>query len=200
MKNWLNTDHYYGDPKLNTDKWISDQVRRALEGKKEGRRMRGGAWQGHVGYTIKELYAHVESLFEPGMSWDNFGEWHLDHVIPKHYFRYGKMADEQFKACWSLANLHPMWAHKNIKKGIKPPPDYVDKISALSFLTHQHRKEIIKRIEAKKGASEQDHLLEFAWTVQLLAEDLGIRLLSLKAAFGDGSLHKSFSSDWAKEG
>ena len=51
------------------------------------------------------------------MSWDNAGEWHIDHIIPDSWFNYKSIEDQQFKDCWALNNLQPMWKLENISKG-----------------------------------------------------------------------------------
>jgi hypothetical protein len=53
------------------------------------------------------------------MTWDNYGEWHIDHIKPISSFTFETCDDEQFKECWSLENLQPMWGVENIKKGNK---------------------------------------------------------------------------------
>jgi len=53
------------------------------------------------------------------MTWDNYGKWHIDHVIPTSVFNFEKPEDDDFKRCWSLQNLQPLWALDNIKKGNK---------------------------------------------------------------------------------
>lgn len=72
-----------------------------------------------VGYSVDELMMHLEKRFEPGMSWDNYGEWHMDHRIPKTAFNYETVDDIDFKRCWALENLRPMWAKENMRKGAK---------------------------------------------------------------------------------
>ena len=76
-----------------------------------------------LGYTRKELAAHLESLFTEGMTWEKFmkGEIHIDHVIPVSYFRPDSADSPEFKACWALSNLQPLWATDNLKKGAKLP-------------------------------------------------------------------------------
>ena len=71
-----------------------------------------------VGYTLDDLKNHLESLFEQGMSWENYGfkGWHIDHVTPASWFDYNSKDDIEFKKCWCLSNLQPKWAIDNIKK------------------------------------------------------------------------------------
>jgi len=76
-------------------------------------------WENLVGYTVQNLKEHIEKLFKPGMSWNNYGQWHIDHIIPKTFFKYKSTQDVEFKYCWSLHNLQPLWAEENIIKGDK---------------------------------------------------------------------------------
>ena len=79
----------------------------------------GKMWQGLVGYSLIDLKKNLESNFKEGMSWSNYGEWHIDHIIPKSKFKFKDYLDDEFKKCWSLNNLQPLWAIDNIKKGNK---------------------------------------------------------------------------------
>jgi len=60
---------------------------------------------------------HIESLFKPGMTWKNHGQWHIDHKIPCASF-YLKCPVQQLACCY-YKNLQPLWAIDNIKKGAK---------------------------------------------------------------------------------
>jgi hypothetical protein len=53
------------------------------------------------------------------MTWEKFmaGEIHIDHKVPESHFKYETPEDPQFKECWALHNLQPMWAKDNIQKG-----------------------------------------------------------------------------------
>lgn len=53
------------------------------------------------------------------MSWENYGEWHIDHIIPDSWFNYSSTEDDEFKKSWSLDNLQPMWGKENQSKGNK---------------------------------------------------------------------------------
>lgn len=71
------------------------------------------------GYTIKELMVHLERQFTDSMTWKNYGKsgWHIDHIVPASSFDLTKISE--FKACWSLGNLRPLWAMDNAKKSAK---------------------------------------------------------------------------------
>jgi len=68
-----------------------------------------------LGCSIQELQKHLADLFTDGMSWDNYGEWHVDHIRPCVSF---DLADpEQQKICFHYSNLQPLWAVDNMSKG-----------------------------------------------------------------------------------
>jgi hypothetical protein len=69
-----------------------------------------------LGYTPDDLRKHLESKFKEGMTWDNHGEWHIDHIIPQSWLPFDSIEDENFLKCWSLDNLQPLWAKDNISK------------------------------------------------------------------------------------
>ena len=67
-----------------------------------------------IGCSYQELKQHLQSLFVEGMSWDNFGEWHIDHIRPCASF---DLTDpEQQKECFHYTNLQPLWAADNLAK------------------------------------------------------------------------------------
>jgi len=88
----------------------------------------GHKWEDLVGYTCKDLMNHLESQFIEGMTWDNYGhpqknnislKWSIDHIIPSVAFNYNTYNDIDFKRCWSLNNLRPLWSSENSSKGCK---------------------------------------------------------------------------------
>lgn len=70
-------------------------------------------------YTPEELIIHLEKQFTEGMTWDNYGIWHVDHKFPITSFDIQEMGDEEFMKCWCLDNLQPMWGEENIRKSNK---------------------------------------------------------------------------------
>ncbi|MFH2074904.1 MAG: hypothetical protein ABIJ57_06085 [Pseudomonadota bacterium] len=78
------------------------------------------SWMNLVGYTVDQLKQHLEKLFKPGMTWENYGTaWHIDHKIPVAAFNFKRPDDIDFRLCWSLKNLQPLEASKNHSKGAK---------------------------------------------------------------------------------
>jgi hypothetical protein len=100
-------------PKGNLDHRMEVSIRKSLNGNKNGI-----CWEKLVGYNISDLKKHLENLFITGMNWEKFlkGEIHIDHKIPKSWFKFTSYKDKEFKECWSLKNLQPLWAEENIRK------------------------------------------------------------------------------------
>lgn len=71
-----------------------------------------GNTEEELGYSCLELKEHIESLFIEGMSWDNYGEWHIDHIKPLSKFN----NNDDIKVINGLENLQPLWAKDNLSK------------------------------------------------------------------------------------
>lgn len=70
-----------------------------------------------LGCDRKTFKIHMEALFQPGMTWENHGEWHIDHKYPLSVaFKEG---EESFAKACNYLNLQPLWAADNLKKGNK---------------------------------------------------------------------------------
>jgi hypothetical protein len=72
-----------------------------------------------LGYTMEEFRAHIERQFTDGMCWERIGEIHIDHIIPVSRFKIASIDDPEFRACWALSNLQPLWAKDNLSKNAK---------------------------------------------------------------------------------
>jgi hypothetical protein len=68
-----------------------------------------------LGCSEKELKVHLEKQFQSGMTWENRGEWHIDHIRPLAIFDLDDR--EQFLVACHYTNLQPLWAIDNIRKG-----------------------------------------------------------------------------------
>lgn len=72
-----------------------------------------------VGYSLDDLFSHIEKQFTGGMSWENYGSWHLDHIVPMSSFEFHGPDDPMVRRAWSLSNLRPLWAKDNYRKSNK---------------------------------------------------------------------------------
>jgi hypothetical protein len=69
----------------------------------------------YIGCSLDELKLHIELQFKENMNWDNYGEWHLDHIYP---LSLAQTEEELYKLC-HYTNLQPLWAEDNLKKSNK---------------------------------------------------------------------------------
>jgi hypothetical protein len=73
-----------------------------------------------LGCSVSFLKQFLEAKFKEGMTWNNHGEWHIDHIKPCASFNL--LDDEEQKKCFHYTNLQPLWASENLSKGCK----YID--------------------------------------------------------------------------
>ena len=76
-----------------------------------------------IGCTPIELKNYLEKLFQPGMTWDNMGKWHVDHIIPCAIFDLSDPIEQ--KQCFHYSNLQPLWKIDNLRKGTKVGLNYL---------------------------------------------------------------------------
>jgi hypothetical protein len=76
-----------------------------------------------LGCGLDELKQHLESQFQPGMTWDNWSRhgWHIDHVLPLSCFDLSN--PEQLRQACHYSNLRPLWAKDNLTKGSRVGED-----------------------------------------------------------------------------
>lgn len=70
-----------------------------------------------LGYKKAELVKHIERQFADGMSWDNHGEWHIDHIVSISWHL--KNGETDPMVINALTNLQPLWSAENNEKGSK---------------------------------------------------------------------------------
>lgn len=72
-----------------------------------------------LGCNLETVRQHLESKFTEGMNWDNYGKWHIDHIMPCASF---DLSDpKQQRQCFHYTNLQPLWAKDNMQKKDKVP-------------------------------------------------------------------------------
>ena len=113
------------DPEYKLMQNISRAINYALKNMNSGKN-NYSIWS-FLNYSSDDLIKHLESQFQPWMSWDNYGvykiggpsKWHLDHIMPQSKLPYDSMEHSNFIKCWALSNLQPLEAKANISKGCK---------------------------------------------------------------------------------
>lgn len=60
------------------------------------------------------MRAHIEKQFTKGMTWENYGEWHIDHIMPCAQFDLSNQMHADI--CFNWQNLRPLWADENHAK------------------------------------------------------------------------------------
>lgn len=89
-------------------KKVSGKVREALKGNKVNHSVE------YLGCSIEEYKKYLESKFETWMTWENHGEWHIDHITP---LMYKNPTQEQVIERLHYTNTQPLKAFDNISKG-----------------------------------------------------------------------------------
>lgn len=67
-----------------------------------------------IGCSITHLLNHIQIQFQPGMTWDNYGEWHIDHIKPCAAYDLSDPLHQRL--CFHYTNLQPLWAADNLRK------------------------------------------------------------------------------------
>jgi hypothetical protein len=70
-----------------------------------------------LGCNVEQLKNHLQSKFQLGMTWNNYGLWHIDHIRPCVSFDLSKVKEQ--RKCFHYTNLQPLWAFDNLSKNDK---------------------------------------------------------------------------------
>lgn len=109
-------EYAYHYNKLKTDEnyYLKTILRARVNNFLRGNGIKAGSAVNDLGCTISEFKAHLESKFTEGMSWENRGQWHIDHIIPLCKFDLTNR-NQFLKAC-HYTNMQPLWAIDNLRK------------------------------------------------------------------------------------
>ncbi|MEJ1937270.1 hypothetical protein WDZ92_44315, partial [Nostoc sp. NIES-2111] len=65
------------NPQRRIAKNLRHRLSKAMQGK-----TKGVSAVRDLGISIEDFRAYIAAMFQPGMTWDNYGQWHLDHIKP----------------------------------------------------------------------------------------------------------------------
>jgi hypothetical protein len=100
------------DPIFRMQIFLRARISRVLQGK-----TKSAASMKLIGCTPEFLRGYMEAQFQPGMNWENYGSWHVDHKKPCCGFDLTQ--PDQQRVCFHYSNLQPLWAKQNLSKGGK---------------------------------------------------------------------------------
>ena len=102
------------DPVVRLRQNLRNRLNAAIKNKQKS-----GSAVRDLGCAIEEFIKYIESKFQEGMTWENWGRkgWHLDHIKPLIAF---DLTDrQQFLEACHYTNIQPMWYKDNLSKGSK---------------------------------------------------------------------------------
>jgi|688.fasta_scaffold732639_1 hypothetical protein len=108
------TERIKNDPCYRIRKYLGNRIRDAL---KTNNIKKSKSIIELCGAGLDVVRTHLESQFKPGMSWENHGKWHIDHIKPVSLFNL--LDPNEVKKCCHYTNLQPLWAFENLSKGAK---------------------------------------------------------------------------------
>ena len=105
-KSWFNN---------NPNKKLADRIRSRIRAAlKSSRIKKRENSESLIGCSFSELRVWIEEQWQSGMSWDNYGHWHVDHIIPCAAYDLNDQVEQN--KCFNYRNLRPLWAEDNIVK------------------------------------------------------------------------------------
>jgi len=102
-------NRYYADSVYKLERNIRGAISKAL--KRNGYSKKSRTFE-ILGCSFEEFKLYIENQFQKGMSWENHGEWHLDHKIPISWAN----SENEIYELSKFSNFQPLWADENIKK------------------------------------------------------------------------------------
>lgn len=114
-KNRKARERYHSDKAYRIEKCLRASFLQALKLYNDGRKTT--SIKNLIGCSIHDLVLHIQNKFKEGMTWDNYGDWHIDHIYPCSRFDLNSKREQLM--CFHYTNLQPLWASENIKKSNK---------------------------------------------------------------------------------
>jgi hypothetical protein len=109
----------YGRKKLDTDPTykLIHNMRGRLRNAVKGYGDKYDTTMNLVGCNSTKLREYLQAKFTEGMTWEKYGDWHVDHILPCCSF--DLTCEKEQRKCFHYSNLQPLWARENLQKGGK---------------------------------------------------------------------------------
>lgn len=109
-RNKVDKDKYHNSPQRKMAVSIRNRINKFIKRK-------SNSSSNLIGCTIEYYINYIEKMFTDGMSWDNYGEWHIDHIKPLSKFNLSN--EEEVLKAFNYKNTQPLWSCDNLKKSDK---------------------------------------------------------------------------------
>lgn len=106
-------------------------LRRIYDGVRRKIAYKMGHTEELIGCRIEFFIGYIGNLFTKGMSWDNYGEWHFDHIKPCISFNLDSI--ESQKECFNYLNIRPLWATNDIARKYGESEDYIGNLNRKKY-------------------------------------------------------------------
>lgn len=106
-KRW--EEEHRDDPIIKIKRNLRRRIHHVLNG-----RVKSSKTEDLLGCSFVEFKRHLESQFTHGMTWENYGEWHIDHIVPCYTFNL--LLEEEQRKCFHYSNQRPLWAKDNLSR------------------------------------------------------------------------------------
>lgn len=116
-RNKLSKERWTTDPKYKMSSILRRRLNHALHHAKHGKALKHSHTLDILGCSMDFFMQYIEQQFQPGMTWQNHGQWHIDHRVPCATF--DLIDPAQQKTCFHFSNMQPLWAEDNLKKGCR---------------------------------------------------------------------------------
>jgi hypothetical protein len=113
-KNRVKVNLYYKTKKLEDINFKLKHILRSRLLQALKNNYKSGSAVKDLGCSIEQLKCYLENKFEAGMTWENHGKWHIDHIKPLASFDL-EDREQLLQAC-HFTNLQPLWAEENLRK------------------------------------------------------------------------------------
>ena len=100
------------DPEFKLLRTLRSRLRSALKSKNA---IKSTKTLDLIGCSTSFLMGYLDAKFTEGMTWENHGEWHIDHIKP--CAKFNLLIEDEQRKCFHYTNLQPLWAKDNLSKG-----------------------------------------------------------------------------------
>jgi hypothetical protein len=149
------------DPLFRITQAIKCRIRAVIKSKSL---IRADRYNRLIGCTPNQLRDHLEAQFRPGMTWENYGKWEVDHIRPCRSFNLAIIQEQ--RDCFHFSNLQPLWLQENRSKSGKWTGDTSTKPRGYRLTLAGMRRKARNNWRKRVGMAEARHAKAWAKSIE----------------------------------